>query len=44
MPAFSRLAAAGTSAEVEAVMPTVTNANNAGISCAAWPGRARHHR
>jgi phosphonoacetate hydrolase len=37
MPAFSRLAAAGTSAEVEAVMPTVTNANNAGISCAAWP-------
>jgi phosphonoacetate hydrolase len=30
MPAFSRLAAAGTSALVEAVMPTVTNANNAG--------------
>jgi phosphonoacetate hydrolase len=37
MPAFTRLAAAGTSAEVEAVMPTVTNANNASISCAAWP-------
>jgi phosphonoacetate hydrolase len=37
MPAFSRLAAAGTSALVEAVVPTVTNANNAGISCAAWP-------
>jgi phosphonoacetate hydrolase len=37
MPAFSRLAAAGTSTVAEAVMPTVTNANNAGISCAAWP-------
>jgi phosphonoacetate hydrolase len=37
MPVLSRLAAGGTSAEVEAVMPTVTNANNASISCAAWP-------
>jgi predicted AlkP superfamily phosphohydrolase/phosphomutase len=37
MPVFNRLASAGTSAEVEAVIPTVTNANNASISCAAWP-------
>jgi len=37
MPAFGRLAAAGTSDVVDAVIPTVTNANNASISCAAWP-------
>jgi phosphonoacetate hydrolase len=37
MPVVSRLASAGTSAVVDAVMPTVTNVNNAGISCAAWP-------
>jgi phosphonoacetate hydrolase len=37
MPTFAELASAGTSAVVEAVMPTVTNANNAGISCVAWP-------
>jgi phosphonoacetate hydrolase len=37
MPELSRLGAAGTSLRVEAVTPTVTNANNAGISCAAWP-------
>jgi phosphonoacetate hydrolase len=37
MPVFSRLGSAGTSAVVDAAMPTVTNANNASISCAAWP-------
>jgi phosphonoacetate hydrolase len=37
MPVFARLAAEGTSRVVQAVMPTVTNVNNAGISCAAWP-------
>ena len=37
MPELSRLGAGGTSVRVEAVTPTVTNANNAGISCAAWP-------
>src|ERR1700734_3393153 len=37
MPVFGRLAAEGTSRLVQAVMPTVTNVNNAGISCAAWP-------
>jgi phosphonoacetate hydrolase len=37
MPALARLASAGTSAVVDAVTPTVTNANNASISCAAWP-------
>jgi phosphonoacetate hydrolase len=37
MPVLSGLAKRGTSAEVKAVAPTVTNANNAGISCAAWP-------
>lgn len=37
MPVFGRLAAEGTSRVVQAVMPTVTNVNNAGISCAAWP-------
>jgi phosphonoacetate hydrolase len=37
MPVFGRLAREGTSRRVDAVMPTVTNVNNAGISCAAWP-------
>ncbi|MGI5327723.1 alkaline phosphatase family protein [Actinomadura nitritigenes] len=37
MPNLNRLGALGTAAVVEAVAPTVTNANNAGISCAAWP-------
>jgi phosphonoacetate hydrolase len=37
MPELNRLASGGMSAVVEAVTPTVTNANNAGISCAAWP-------
>jgi phosphonoacetate hydrolase len=37
MPVLGRLAAEGTSRVVQAVMPTVTNANNAGISCVAWP-------
>src|ERR1700735_2309455 len=37
MPVFGRLAAEGTSRVVQAVMPTGTNVNNGGISCAAWP-------
>jgi phosphonoacetate hydrolase len=37
MPVFAQLARDGTSCQVSAVMPTVTNVNNAGISCAAWP-------
>jgi phosphonoacetate hydrolase len=37
MPVLDELARTGTSAIAEAVMPTVTNANNAGISCVAWP-------
>jgi phosphonoacetate hydrolase len=37
MPVFGRLAREGTSRRASAVMPTVTNVNNAGISCAAWP-------
>jgi len=37
MPELYRLGAAGMSTLVDAVAPTVTNANNAGISCAAWP-------
>jgi len=37
MPELHRLGAAGMSTLVDAVAPTVTNANNAGISCAAWP-------
>jgi phosphonoacetate hydrolase len=36
MPAVTQLAREGTSHTVNAVMPTVTNTNNAGISCAAW--------
>jgi phosphonoacetate hydrolase len=37
MPVLGRLGREGTSRVVQAVMPTVTNVNNAGISCAAWP-------
>jgi phosphonoacetate hydrolase len=37
MPELTRLGAAGLAATVDAVMPTVTNANNASICCAAWP-------
>jgi phosphonoacetate hydrolase len=37
MPELNGLGAAGTSTLVDAIAPTVTNANNAGISCAAWP-------
>jgi len=37
MPELRRLGGAGTSVLVDAIAPTVTNANNAGISCAAWP-------
>jgi phosphonoacetate hydrolase len=37
MPVLGRLGREGTSQVVQAVMPTVTNVNNAGISCAAWP-------
>ncbi|MET7333606.1 alkaline phosphatase family protein [Nonomuraea sp. NPDC005650] len=37
MPELNRLGDTGTSTLVDAVAPTVTNANNAGISCAAWP-------
>jgi phosphonoacetate hydrolase len=37
MPVLGQLGREGTSRVVQAVMPTVTNVNNAGISCAAWP-------
>jgi phosphonoacetate hydrolase len=37
MPTLSQFAAKGTSAIVDGVSPSVTNANNAGISCASWP-------
>lgn len=37
MPELNKLGVDGTLALVDAVAPTVTNANNAGISCAAWP-------
>ncbi len=37
MPVLSALGDRGTSRIVDAIAPTVTNANNAGISCAAWP-------
>ena len=37
MPALSQFAAKGTSAIGDGVSPSVTNANNAGISCASWP-------
>ncbi|MGH8870303.1 MAG: alkaline phosphatase family protein [Actinomycetes bacterium] len=37
MPALAALGEAGTQATVDAIMPTVTNVNNASICCAAWP-------
>jgi phosphonoacetate hydrolase len=37
MPTLKGWAAAGRFAQVEGVMPSVTNANNASICCGAWP-------
>ena len=37
MPALTSFGAEGTQHVVDAISPTVTNANNASISCAAWP-------
>src|SRR5258708_36293226 len=37
MPVLKRWAADGIYAPVQAVMPTVTNANNVGICCGSWP-------
>lgn len=37
MPTLQGWAETGLFREVDAVMPTVTNANNASISCGAWP-------
>jgi phosphonoacetate hydrolase len=37
MPVLKRWAAHGIYAPVQAVMPTVTNANNVGICCGSWP-------
>jgi phosphonoacetate hydrolase len=37
LPTLKSWAKTGLFAEVEAVMPTVTNANNASICCGAWP-------
>jgi phosphonoacetate hydrolase len=37
MPVFRGLGAAGLFREVEAVMPSVTNANNVSICCGCWP-------
>jgi phosphonoacetate hydrolase len=37
MPRLAALGAAGLALTVDAVLPTVTNANNASICCAAWP-------
>ncbi len=37
MPTLSAWAASGVYARVQAVMPTVTNCNNASICCGAWP-------
>ena len=37
MPTLSAWAAGGVYARVQAVMPTVTNCNNASICCGAWP-------
>ena len=39
MPTLKRWAAAGLFASVKAVMPTVTNANNASICCGGFPDR-----
>lgn len=37
MPNFRKMMQKGMYKEVKAVMPTVTNANNASICCGAWP-------
>jgi phosphonoacetate hydrolase len=37
MPQLAGFGQVGLTATVEAVLPTVTNANNASICCAAWP-------
>ena len=37
MPTLNAWAAGGVHARVQAVMPTVTNCNNASICCGAWP-------
>ncbi len=37
LPTLKSWAKGGLFAEVEAVLPTVTNANNASICCGAWP-------
>jgi Type I phosphodiesterase / nucleotide pyrophosphatase len=37
MPTLKAWAAKGIFARVQAVMPTVTNCNNASICCGAWP-------
>ncbi|WP_425283342.1 alkaline phosphatase family protein, partial [Methyloceanibacter marginalis] len=37
MPTLKGWAEGGVFAEVEAVLPTVTNANNASICCGSWP-------
>src|SRR6202521_3066360 len=37
MPTLNAWAAGGVYARVQAVMPTVTNCNNASICCGAWP-------
>lgn len=37
MPVFRQMGSAGLFREVQAVMPSVTNANNVSICCGAWP-------
>src|SRR5262249_57171207 len=37
MPVFKEMQSSGFSKTVSAVMPSVTNANNASIACSAWP-------
>ena len=37
MPVLERWSAEGVHADVDAVLPTVTNANNVSIICGAWP-------
>src|SRR5260221_12830728 len=37
MPVLKRWAADGIYAPVQAVIPTVTNANNVGVCCGSWP-------
>src|SRR5882672_1449493 len=39
MPALKAWAAGGIHARAHAVMPSVTNCNNASICCGAWPSR-----